>query len=90
MEDLSREGSILREARTRAVIHEFFRQLGRLLSRGIGFRSEHFTLSPGLRGTFASLEDEFDPARHTLVLSMRPGKELKKALSAVKPVKART
>lgn len=86
--EVTREGSILKDTETEAVMNELFKQLGRLLSQGIGFRSEYFSIQPGIRGTFAGEEDEFDAARHEVVAYLRAGTALKKALSTVKPTKS--
>lgn len=87
MAEVTREGSILKDTETEAVMKELFKQLGRLLGQGIGFQSAYFSVKPGIRGRFAGEEDEFDPSRHEVVAYLRAGSALKSALSAVKPVK---
>ena len=80
-QDVTREGSILKDVETQAVIREFFKTLAYYLDRGIAFHSEYFSLVPSLKGTFTDSQDHFDPERHELCLHMHPGTLLKEALA---------
>lgn len=82
-QEVTREGSILKDVETQAVISEFFKLLARYMSRGIAFQSEYFSLVPSLKGTFTDQQDHFDPARHELCLHMYPGTALKQALAGM-------
>lgn len=85
--EVTREGSILKDTETEAVMNELFKQVGRLLSQGIGFQSEYFSIRPGIRGTFIGEEDEYDSSRHEVVAYLRAGTGLKAALKGVRPTK---
>lgn len=87
LQEVTREGSILKDTETEAVIRELFKQLARLMKEGIAFRSEYFSMVPGIRGSFQHSDDSFDPNRHKVVVNVTAGRLIGNALQQVRPVK---
>lgn len=85
MEEVTREGSILKDTETEAVMGELFKQLSRLMKRGIAFRSDYFSMVPTIRGTFDHEDDLFDPARHEVTANLYMGEQVAAALKQVIP-----
>lgn len=88
VEEVTREGSILKDTETAAVMTELFKQLARLIKQGIAFRSPFLSLTPTIRGTFDHEEDEFDPERHTIEVNVSVGDIIEKAAKQVQLTKA--
>lgn len=88
VEEVTREGSILKDTETAAVMGELFKQLGRLMKQGIAFRSEYFSLTPTIRGKFVDEEDEYDPERHSIEVLVRVGESVEAAARQMQPTKA--
>jgi len=84
---ITREGSILKPTECYAVLHAFFDQLATNLQKGIGFQSDYLRLMPGIKGAFETSEDSFDPKKHKTVANISAGKTLKKAASTMETKK---
>ena len=76
IDDITGEGSILKETECSAVLHAFFRALGKRLQNGEGFISEYLLLDRSISGVFTSRDDSFDPARHQINANLRLGSML--------------
>ena len=68
LEELTRAGSILKETEVRAVLAAYWRQIGKYLAEGATYQDRHLRVSLGLKGTFTSEEDRYDPNRHELTV----------------------
>ena len=88
VEEVTREGSILKDTETAAVMAELFKQLARLIRQGIAFRSPYLTLVPTIRGSFEHEDDEFDPLRHKVEVNVSVGQIIEEAAKQVQLTKA--
>ena len=84
---MTREGSILKPTECYAVLNAFFDQLAANLQKGIGFQSDYLRLMPGIKGAFEAKEDSFDPKKHKTVANVSAGKALKKAANKMETKK---
>lgn len=85
MAEVTREGSILKDVETKAVMEEFFKVIIRYIQRGIAFNSEYFSIVPSIKGTFEHAQEPFNPAKHELVINMVPGPALRRAIADMIP-----
>lgn len=57
--DITREGSILKDVETEAVVKELFKFIYAHVSQGKAFDSDYFSIVPSIKGTFGK-NDHFD------------------------------
>jgi hypothetical protein len=69
VQNLTRSGSILKPTECHAVIDGYWNEIGGFIARGEGYRDEYLTIRLDINGVFTDINDRFDPARHTLVVS---------------------
>ena len=73
--EIAETGSTLTETDVNAVMRIAPLIMARYLSRGYRLRLPMGTFSIAVRGVFEGAEDVFDPARHTLEVTVKPGSE---------------
>ena len=71
LEELTREGSILKETEVQAVLAAYWRQIGHYLAQGATYQDKYLRVSVGMKGTFTSEADRYDPERHQLTVKPR-------------------
>ncbi len=74
-------GSTVGRADILSVLEDYHSTVRDLLLMGMSVNTPTACYRPGIHGTFSGLEDSFDPARHRLVVRVRPGAALKEAIA---------
>jgi hypothetical protein len=80
---ITSEGSILKETECVAVINSFLKRISHNLSEGVFFQSEYFSVAAEISGVFTDENDKFDISRHALYTNLKPGKTWKASLDKV-------
>jgi hypothetical protein len=72
-------GAGLTRSDVRSVLEAQKQVITELVADGGAINTEMFNAFPAIAGVFKSVEDSFDPARHSVKLHLHPGKALKAA-----------
>ncbi len=90
IEEITGDGSILKDTECKAVSHALFRALGKQLKAGKGFTSEYLIIDHSISGVFTNEEDNFDPKRHQVNINLRLGSLLREAVQGIKVEKVKS
>lgn len=70
--EITGPGSILKPTETNAVIDNYWQRIIHYLREGEGYADEYIRTRFGISGMFQSEDDQFDPARHEVLISVVP------------------
>ena len=92
IQEMTAEGSAIKESEARANIHEFFMAMAHLLKQGNTISLDYLKARFSLSGIFTDANDQFDPNRHQLNIKLTPGPFLNQLTKKVplNKVKAQT
>lgn len=63
-------GSILKPTETEAVIDNYWQTIAGYIQKGEGYSDDYISTRFGISGVFQDDEDQFDPARHKVMVSI--------------------
>lgn len=86
-EHMTREGSTITKAEALAVFEAIIRAIVTLVAAGYSVVTPLVNISSTVRGVFEDEEDDYDPDRHQVRLSTRPGIRLRDATERIIPEK---
>lgn len=72
IEAITGAGSILKPTEVNAVIDSYWSAITEYIRRGEGYKGDYIYTRYGIRGVFYGNEDQFDPERHQVVVSLVP------------------
>lgn len=67
--DITGPGSILKPTESDAVIDNYWRKITDYISQGEGYSDDYLSIRFAISGTFQNDDDQFDSARHSLIVS---------------------
>ncbi|GAA5523249.1 hypothetical protein LQ318_15575 [Aliifodinibius salicampi] len=70
IESITGAGSILKSTEVNAVIDSYWSAIMEYIRRGEGYNGDYIYTLYGIRGVFNGDEDQFDPERHRVVVSV--------------------
>lgn len=70
--DITGPGSILKPTETNAVIDNYWQRITHYLREGEGYTDDYIRTRFGISGMFQSDDDQFDPDRHEVLISVVP------------------
>ena len=68
--DITGPGSILKPTESNAVIDDYWGKIADYIRRGEAYSDEYISIRFGITGVFQNEDDQFDPARHAVVVSI--------------------
>ncbi|MCW9708465.1 DUF4469 domain-containing protein [Fodinibius salsisoli] len=72
IEDITAPGSILKPTETNAVIDNYWQRIIHYLREGEAYADEYIRTRFGISGRFRGDDDQFDPDRHEVLISVVP------------------
>ncbi len=89
IEQMSAPGSGIMPSEALGAVSMFFDVLETVLREGHRVNLPLMKIMPSIKGQFMSLDDRFDPNRHSLTFNFTQGEELKKMALKIKPKKTK-
>ncbi|MCW9705612.1 DUF4469 domain-containing protein [Fodinibius salsisoli] len=72
IDDITSPGSILKPTETNAVIDNYWQRITGYIRDGEAYRDDYIRTRFGISGVFQNDEDQYDPARHQVLISIVP------------------
>jgi hypothetical protein len=72
IEEITGPGSILKPTETDAVIDNYWQTIANYIRKGEAYSDDYIRTRFGVSGVFQNEEDEFDPTRHKVLISVLP------------------
>ena len=78
VDEMIGRGSTVTKAEALSVMEEYYDAITRFLGEGYTITTPAYNITPRIRGVFKDKKERYDPNKHRLYLSVKPGPASKK------------